>query len=416
MKPTLKNGATDPRTPPVTAGVSGGTAGVAAELLSGVRGPALRVMRPVILFVLGMGRSGTSALTRVLSLCGAALPGALLGPNEGNPLGHWEPQTAIDLNDAILAQHGATWYDPTLRLQGEIPITEEHRATHLQRIGAFLRTLPTAPLLVIKEPRITALSGLWFEAASQAGFFTAVAIPVRHPNEVAASLAARDRMSPQLATALWLKYNLLAERQSRTVPRAFVEYPSLLRDWRAELARIATALSIDLSIRDETVIDDFLRQDLRRQQQEGGIAERFAAQWVSQVYAALSAAARDEPLDTGFMDEVFESYRACERGFRIALEDFHAHFSGAEGIRKPNVTRLIHAVAGRDSEVLRSCLRSQWYRERNPDLTAAQVDVYEHWLAHGSNEGRLPCADPLSLLELLLRERTTRPAASAGSG
>jgi hypothetical protein len=29
--------------------------------------------RPVALFVLGFGRSGTSALTRVLSLCGAAL-------------------------------------------------------------------------------------------------------------------------------------------------------------------------------------------------------------------------------------------------------------------------------------------------------------------------------------------------------
>ncbi len=41
--------------------------------------------RPVILFVLGMGRSGTSALTRVLSLCGGTLPAKLVGANAGNP-------------------------------------------------------------------------------------------------------------------------------------------------------------------------------------------------------------------------------------------------------------------------------------------------------------------------------------------
>ena len=41
--------------------------------------PRNAATRPVALFVLGLGRSGTSALTRVLSLCGAALPAGLLG-------------------------------------------------------------------------------------------------------------------------------------------------------------------------------------------------------------------------------------------------------------------------------------------------------------------------------------------------
>jgi hypothetical protein len=34
---------------------------------------------PVILFVMGINWSGTAALTRVLSLCGGALPAKLLG-------------------------------------------------------------------------------------------------------------------------------------------------------------------------------------------------------------------------------------------------------------------------------------------------------------------------------------------------
>lgn len=78
--------------------------------------------QPVLLFVFGMGRSGSSALTRVLSLCGGALPEALVGATEHNPLGHWEPQRALEINDAFLGQHGASWFDPTLRLEGELTV------------------------------------------------------------------------------------------------------------------------------------------------------------------------------------------------------------------------------------------------------------------------------------------------------
>jgi hypothetical protein len=40
-----------------------------------------------VLFVLGMARSGTSAMTRVLSLSGAALPPGMIGAAKANPRG-----------------------------------------------------------------------------------------------------------------------------------------------------------------------------------------------------------------------------------------------------------------------------------------------------------------------------------------
>ena len=175
--------------------------------------------QPVLLFVFGMGRSGSSALTRVLSLCGGALPDALVGATEGNPLGHWEPQRALDINDAFLGQHGATWFDPTLRLEAEVSVDSSLRSAYLEQITAFLRALPAAPLQLVKEPRITALSMFWFEAAIRLGYSIRMVIPVRHPQEVVASLATRDGATPELASALWLKYNLLAERHSREFAR-----------------------------------------------------------------------------------------------------------------------------------------------------------------------------------------------------
>lgn len=374
-------------------------------------------MKPGIIFVSGMGRSGTSALAGVLALCGGELPKALLGPSYANPHGHWEPWEALKLNDGFLARNDATWHDPTLRLQGEATPSDEHRAEYIGKIQAFLRSLPTAPFAVIKDPRITALSDFWFEAARGVGLSIGVVIAVRHPQEVASSLAARDQASLELSYALWLKNNLLAERLSRALPRVFVHYASFLQDWRGQMARIGSALTIDLSLRNQTAVDDFLRQDLRRQRHEGAIAEVFGSPWVPQVYEALCAAARDEPLDLAMLDGVFTSFRASERAFRVAWEDYRTRFASAgPPERRPNITRLIQQVAGNDSQVLRSALTSQWYIERNADVFAARQDPYRHWLARGVHEGRLPTDDPLSLLDRLMEERTSRSPGPAGPG
>jgi hypothetical protein len=299
---------------------------------------------PVIVFILGMGRSGTSALARALSLCGGTLPAALVGADESNPKGYWEPQNALHLNDEFLTRHGSTWFDPTLRLQNESVISGAERAAYLNRIRAFLGTLPAAAIHIIKEPRIAALSDFWFEAARQTGFRLAAAVPVRHPEEVSASLVARYRMSPELATALWLKYNLLAERSSRALPRVFIEYSNILRDWRVEISRIEAALSIDLSVRDEAAIDDFLSPDLQRQRHGARISKVFCERWITRVYAALSAAARDEPSDRDTLDDVFEAYRTCEHAFRVSLDEFQTRFVPRAATAEPIVTRLINRM------------------------------------------------------------------------
>lgn len=298
----------------------------------------------MIVFVFGMARSGTSVLARALSLCGCALPATLIGADDGNPKGYFEPRNALLLNDDFLTRHGSTWFDPTLLLQGEVVVSSSERDAYLERIKAFLRGLPPAPMHIIKEPRIAALSDFWFDAARQTGFRLAAAVPVRHPVEVSASLAARYRMSAELATALWLKYNLLAERHSRGLPRAFIEYSNFLQDWRVEISRVEAALSVDLSVRDEAAIEDFLSADLHRQRHGARTSEVFGERWVSRVYAALSAAARDEPLDTSALDAIFDSYRACEHAFRVSLDEFQTRFDPRAGRRKPIMTRLINRL------------------------------------------------------------------------
>jgi hypothetical protein len=300
--------------------------------------------RPVVLFVLGMARSGTAALTRVLSLSGATLPAGMRGAGRGNPRGFWEPRAVTYLNEVILRRHGSSMYDPTLRLQEERGFDAEEKAACIAEIGAFLTTLPAAPLVVIKDPQITLLSGVWFEAARLAGFDIGAVIAVRHPQEVMASFATYVPASPEFLSALWLKHTLLAERCTRGLPRVFVEYANLLDNWRPEVKRISAALAIDLNTRDEGAIEEFLEQDLRHQRHRGPLTAFFGTDWISAVYEELRAAARDEPWDGSALDRVFEAYRASEHGFRMVFEDFHRFHNLLNRLIRPSITKLVYEV------------------------------------------------------------------------
>ncbi|MEZ0355548.1 sulfotransferase family protein [Mycobacterium sp. SA01] len=281
--------------------------------------------RPVALFVLGNGRSGTSALARVLSLCGGSLPPGLLGATSENPRGFFEARAVIHLNQAILHDHGSSGYDMALDSYLDGTFDADRNGVWVAKLRDYLTSLPAAPVLIIKEPKTTTVSGIWFEAARQAGFDVAAVVAVRHPDEIIGSLENRANRqnyvdsSPELTCAWWLKYSLLAERDTRDVPRVFVEYTNLLADWRRELKRISTALSIDLDAHDE--VDEFLTPDLRHHQTRGPATEPFGTDWITTVYDALAAAARDEPWDEADLDRVFQAYSASERGFRQAFKD-----------------------------------------------------------------------------------------------
>ncbi|WP_231588584.1 sulfotransferase family protein [Mycobacterium nebraskense] len=302
--------------------------------------------RPVAVFVLGAQRSGTSAITRVLSLCGGALPSALLGADLANPAGFWEPRKAVDLNEAILYRLGSNWADPILRLPDDGPLSAQNTAS-VSQIDAFLSKLPAASLLIIKEPRITVLSGVWFEAARRAELDIAAVIAVRHPHEVAASLATHGRTSPELASALWLKYCLLAERCTRGLPRVFVDYANLLDDWRRETTRISRALPIDLSAPNEAAVEEFLKPNLRRQRYFGPVTDLFGTDWLSAVYQALGAAARDEPFDTSALDSIFEAYQSGAQDFRKVFKDFDDHFNRTlvRTLFPPFISRRVRAAS-----------------------------------------------------------------------
>jgi len=268
-------------------------------------------------------------MTGVLSMCGAALPGPLLGANEGNPKGHFEPAEALVLNDGFLAENDSAFHDPSLRVQKALAADDVARERLIGRITELIETWPDSDLLVAKDPRITAVADCWFTAAHRKGFSVKAIVMLRHPREVAASFAARDRLSMSLSTTLWLKYNFLAERLSSSLPRVFVEYSNLLGNWRAEIARISEALSISLSLSREVEIDGFLSQELYRQKSADWHFSEAQDPWTQALYESLAQASRDALLDTRSLNRLYTQYVACAAMFQDSWVEFRDRFAPA---------------------------------------------------------------------------------------
>lgn len=191
---------------------------------------SLTTARTAIL-VLGMHRSGTSALARIVNFLGAAMPRHLIPAHQSNPRGHWEPAPLVELHNQLLASLDSSWDDwrtPGVRWK------ESDAASRFS--GTIRMTIDeeygNAPLFVLKDPRICRTLPYWMSILEKSGIRSAPLIIVRNPLEVAESLRVRDNISFEKAMLLWLRHNLDAEYETRHLQRNIVTFDALLEDWK----------------------------------------------------------------------------------------------------------------------------------------------------------------------------------------
>lgn len=271
------------------------------------------------LVVLGMHRSGTSALTGVLGLAGAGLPAHLMPATAANPRGYFESQTLFQLHEEIFDEAGVTWQD--LQPPAADWFRSSHAARWVDRLAkAVLEEFGDAPLLVLKDPRMCRLVPLWTLVFQRLRVVPSYLIAVRHPLEVAASLMREHQMDERKATLLWLDHLLRAEHDTRGRSRTVVAYDHLLSDWRAALRRIGSDLDLPfprLSRRTEAEIDEFLSRALRHQvvEREALIDREDVVGWVKGAWDWATAASAGESIGPEVLDAAGESLAAAERAF-----------------------------------------------------------------------------------------------------
>lgn len=188
--------------------------------------------------VLGMHRSGTSALARVLGLCGADLGARVLGASAGNQTGHWEDAVAVEIHERLLAALGLRWDDP-VSLPADWMDSEAGRRASAA-VHDYLRDdRARHAIWAAKDPRMGLFARAWEAGAAREGLPLSAVLLLRHPAEVARSLSVRDGIAPGRGLLLWLEYTLASLEVAARLPHALIAYDQLLGDWRAVVARLA---------------------------------------------------------------------------------------------------------------------------------------------------------------------------------
>jgi hypothetical protein len=275
------------------------------------------------ILVLGMHRSGTSVLARIVSFLGATLPRHLVPATPSNPTGHWEPARLVELHNQLLASLGTSWDDwraPALKWRDGDPAA----AIASKILPVFDEEYGAAPLVVLKDPRVCRTLPVWLSVLEKAGYRPSPIIMVRNPLEVAESLRERDGMSFEQAMLLWLRHYLDAEYATRHLARNIMSLDMLLDNWQHMFAQTAVRLGIQWprSIQSATQdIRDFVDRELHNHRATMAELEAHTEvpSWVKSAYRALNTLC-DEPRATDprrELDRVRQNFSESARLFGV---------------------------------------------------------------------------------------------------
>jgi sulfotransferase family protein len=211
-------------------------------------------------FVLGMHRSGTSAVTRVVNLLGVPIgrPERLMLARDDNPAGFWEHAGLMEVNDAVLARLGGSWDAPPA------DVADVDLAALAQRARDEFDATYDGDHFVYKDPRVGLLLPFW--RAVLGARATAAIVVLRNPLDIAASLLHRNQLAVSYSLALWEHYLHAVLHDIAGMAVLVVDYDALVDEPTATTARLRSFLEPRgelTSAADDTAIGAFLAGGMR---------------------------------------------------------------------------------------------------------------------------------------------------------
>ena len=317
------------------------------------------------LIVLGMHRSGTSAASGVLAKLGVQAPKSLMPPTPANPRGYWESVALMGFHDRILESAGTDWSDWGKFNESWIDSSE---GEDFQRDLSTLldEEYGNSRLFLVKDPRMCRLLPFWIRALRNLDIAPKAVITVRHPDEVLSSLAARDHFGKNQSRLIWLRNMLDVEFSSRGIPRVFIRYSDLLRDWRSPIHKIASQLDIKWprwSGSVEAEIEAYLSPELRHHvSPEAALSPSTdAAAWVADSYRAL-----DSVIDGDVGSEVLHR-----------LDNIRKDFDRTSAIYAPVVHEHRHQSIEKEETLIERLAASSTENDRLKTALAQLNEDYE---------------------------------------
>lgn len=200
--------------------------------------PTAPLSRPVA--IVGMHRSGTSMVAKLLQLAGLNLgdEADLMPPAEENPEGFYEHLQFVRLNDEVLNAAGAGWdCPPAAGFNWDDTALDAFRERARCLASPLEEQLPWG----WKDPRTSLTLPFWRGAL---GPLQVVAV-VRNPLEVVISLNRRNDFSTALGLTLWQIYAERILQDTSPAERLITHYDSYFLDPDQEITRVLAILGLD---------------------------------------------------------------------------------------------------------------------------------------------------------------------------
>ena len=331
----------------------------------------------VSVLVLGMHRSGTSALAGALHAAGISA-----GPLEGfmaarpeNPRFFGERQAVADFNDRLLEALDWSWDSPAAAPSVRPPACDQLVAEGRQLVGSIL----SGTTRQLKDPRISLLLPWWRRMLLDR---CVVVMPVRSPVEVAWSLSVRNGFPFELGLALWSAYHRHIASGLEGLPVVVVEYAALTVDPGSAVPAMLEALralGIDGDLDYEAAVAS-IDPSLRRATQPTTAANsmvavealRTAEPWALGPVASFERFALSVEPAVGWEIAMLDLRRRAVLDGRVAATALRV---AAEARQEAKVSRLTMEAALADLEQARTAQRAAEGEAERARAAAARLEA-----------------------------------------
>ena len=309
-----------------------------------------------LVIVLGMHRSGTSALTGLLHRLGFRLGDRLLEASTANEKGYFESVDILLKNEVIFSLLNSSWYEP-LPLPDEWWTRPELESIKRDIAELLEQQFSGNRLWAIKDPRMCRLLPLWLDILAGMDVNVSFVLMLRQPEEVASSLNKRDHFTLNHSTALWLSYVLDAERYSRGYPRTIMTFDGLMADWRKAVADIeglipGETFRLDASVEE---IEAFLTPSLRHHQASTSSMSSLLLPAAVAVYDTLASGGGDACLA---LDRYYDEF--AELAALFCVDESAMADDEAQQQWRYEKWRSRHAVLPGDAQLMAERMQNTW--------------------------------------------------------
>jgi hypothetical protein len=248
-----------------------------------------------LVVVLGMHRSGTSAVTRALTALGVDLGERLMPPVEGqNPKGYFEDIDVVHLNQRLVAALGTDWdtLSPVSPRDVEMLRSREFFLDAIELVRE--KTGGAHRVVGFKDPRLSRLMPFWQAVFAYLELTVSYVVVIRNPVSVARSLARRDQFDATKSYLLWLAHVIEALAATVESGPVLIDYDALMASPDREVRKLSRGLALPLiPARWEDYKSEFLAEDLRHNRAAPGDSaiDDACPPLAREVYAALSEVA-----------------------------------------------------------------------------------------------------------------------------